>query len=465
MRKLLSVLMFLGVLEASDHAIVVGCCTEYQNPDNGIPLLRGVKNDATHILDTLLDRGVKRSNIDYLVEKDATYKNITQSIKSMESKDLKKGDTLYLFYSGHGTSLEDRSSFGKKLRTNRELLERLDGSTGFIPYDFDMESIKNTLIITSRDFRPSFETLDKRGVKIVWIVDACFSGNAYRSIGDDESKKVNLSSKSKSFADELSQSMGKKKNLYKNLLFYGATTTNIKTIETDYKGERRGEFSVEVEKCLNAPYRDRYISNEEFKECLKKNYPPYVFASSIYPIDKSLDNEVLIKASDKASSSNTTYQNFREKLFALENSQKALDLNIYSTYNEDIATDIFCQGEELAIKTETKGYIIALTQDRESKVIMLEPNSNSTNDRISKDVVSTKVQEPFGRDRVKVFSTQNKALYTQILAYKNRLGGVLFDEDIENIYNILKNSNDFQTASLEVKTIETDVHQCRKGDR
>ncbi len=464
MRKLLSVLMLVGVAYASDHALIIGCCSEYKDKDAGLALLKGTENDASEILGILLDRGVKRSNIDYLVEKDATYNNITKSIQSMPSKVLNKGDTLYLFYSGHGTSLGDRSSFGKKLKENRELSKRLDESTGFIPYDFDMEHIKDTLIITSRDFRSSFEILDKRGVKIVWIVDACFSGNAYRSMGKETSKKVDLTPKAKDFASRLSNRMGKKKKLYNNLLFYGATTTNIKTTETNYKGERRGEFSVEVEKCLNAPYQGDSIKNGTFKECLKKNYPPYVFSSSIYPIDKSLDNRSIIRASSNASASSAKHQSFTEKLFALENSQKVLDLNIYSTYNEDIATDIFCKGEELAIETKQRGYTIALTLDREGKVIMLEPNPTSKSNRTSRNVVRTEVQAPFGRDRVKVFSTQNRVLYSKILEYKDRNGGVLFSGDIESIYNILKNSNDFQTASLEVKTIKTDVRQCRKGD-
>ena len=465
MKKLFFFFILLNFLKASDYAIIIGCCGEYKNIDDGIPLLKGVKNDANEMLNILLDRGVKRSNIDYLIEEDATYLNIRNSIKSMTSKPLKKGDTFYLFYSGHGTSLEDRSSFGKKLRTDEELLRRLEESTGFIPYDFDMNDIKNTLLITSRDFRPYFEILDKKGVSIIWIADACFSGNAYRSIGNDDSKKIDLTSKAKSLISDLRNSMALKSTLYKNLIFYGATTTNIKTTERNYKGKRRGEFSVEIEKCLNSKYNTNVIRNKDLKNCLKKNYPPYIYSSSIYPIDIELDNQKVMKSSDNPSVSSFTASGFVEKLFTLENSKKALDLNIYSILDESIVNDVFCKGEELAINTKQKAYIMAFTVDINGRIIMLVPNSWTQINRLSNSVVRTVVQAPFGKDRVKIFSTQNIELYKKIAKYKDRKEGILFSGDIENIYNTLKQSKDFETALLEVKTIKTPVNECRKGDK
>ena len=191
MKKVIVTLALLGTMGiAEDHALIVGCCSEYKN--GSIPELAGTKNDARHIRNILQDRGIKTQNIDYLVEKDATSRNITKKLKAKESSNLKKGDTLYVYYSGHGTSTGDRSDFSTKLTSDADILKRLNNSAGLITYDFDIDHPENTLIITSRDFKPTFKKLDDKGVKIVWIADACYAGNAYRCGNCTKSKFVTI---------------------------------------------------------------------------------------------------------------------------------------------------------------------------------------------------------------------------------------------------------------------------------
>ena len=459
MKKILMGLALVGSsLLAQNHALVIGCCSNYANA--GIPLLKGTTNDASHIRTILLERAVTPANLDYLVEKDANYKNITSKVKALESSDLEKGDTLYLYYSGHGTSADDRSDFGKKLSGNADLLQRLNNSTGLIPYDFNISKPNETLIITSRDLRPTFEKLDAKGINIVWIADACYAGNAFRSGATDSAKRLNIHSK------ELAPSTYTTAPNYKHLLFYGATLTDIMTVETHYKGEYRGAFSVEVVNCLEKNYGKKEISNQDFKNCLENNYAPFAFSSSIYPIGNERASQVVIKVSAKPMQTSTATQNYKEKLFALQNNTASVKLNIYSEDAKDKAIDTFCMRERLNIDLEKRANNVAVfTLDVNNKLIMLYPNSHTKRSHALSKIIQTDVQPPAGIDRVKIFTIQDQSVYDSIYQYKNRQDGVLSEAEAETIYNVLNKSKKFHTALVKVTTINTDIKQCLKGDR
>ena len=459
----LALLSTLGL--AQDHALIIGCCSEYENPNSGIPTLRGTANDAKSMLDTLLKRGLKRANIDYLTERKATHKNIVSKLQAMTSSDLKAGDKLYLYYSGHGTSVGDRSDFGKKITSNKEILKRLNNSAGFIPYDFDLKNIEKTMIITSRDFKPTFKKLDGKGVQIVWIADACYAGNGYRSGANSHIKGTNLNSKAKERVKKESQKYSSRGIRYNHLIFFGATVTNMVTQEVDYLGKTRGAFSVEVEKCINKRYGTKNITNKNLKECLKKHFAPFAFSSAIYPIDKRLDKQIIIKAPRKSHNQSKPQKSFRDKLFALQSNKPALEMNIYSTYKPSLAINKFCNGEELAIDLKSKKpYVMAFTKDRNGRVIMLKPDGDSKFNQKDIQIVKTVVQPPFGKDQVKVFTTNDANLYKKIYTYRSKKEGILSGGDIESIYKALAKSRNFQTAKVELESLSTNFKTCRRGD-
>lgn len=472
MKKFMLVLMFLSMqLFAEDHALVVGCCGEYKDKDS-ITLLKGTQNDAKKIYDILLERGVPKKNIDYLVESDATYHNITSKLKAKKKSNLDKGDTLYVFYSGHGTSVGDDSAFGRKLSSNQEILKRLNNSAGLIPYDFDLSDPKHTLVITSRDFKPTFQYLDAKGVNIVWIADACYVGNGHRDMAPQNPKKRQQlhnmdDAKKASLKKENSYYAQKANDPYKNLIFYGATLTANMTGEVKYKNQNRGAFSVEVEKCLNKKYQGANITNKDLKGCLERNFVPFVISSAIYPMDERLDDNVIMKAPKSVSVKPEKLLNFREKLFALQSQQVPLKINVSSTHAPELSLDTFCYGELLEINVKNKldkEYVMAFTMDKEKRVIMLTPNKNTSIFSETDNVVEANVTEPFGKDKVKVFSTTNESLYHAISQFKDRQYGVLKDGDVQKVYEAFKKSGDFKSAYLEVKTVSTDVRTCRNGD-
>jgi hypothetical protein len=473
MKKLILGLSLLtSITLAEDHALIVGCCGQYK-AQAGISLLKGTTNDAKHIYDILLDRGVQDKNIDYLVESDATYHNITSKLKAKNQNNLlNKGDTLYVYYSGHGTSVGDRSVFGKKLSSDKDLLNRLNNSAGLIPYDFDLNDPKHTLIITSRDFKPTFQALDAKGVNIVWIADACYAGNAHRSTNSLNPKKLfqdyQLTEKAqKSLKKENAYHANKNNNLYENLIFFGATLTTNMTEEVNVNDEYRGAFSVQVENCLKKRYNNSNITNKNLKECLEKNFVPFMFSSAIYPIDTRLDKRVIIKAPKKSEVKIEHLLNYRDKLFALQSKQSPLKMNISSTKSPSLALDTFCFGEALEINISNKSndeLVMAFTMDSENRVIILTPNADTNRFSKTNKVVEANVTEPFGKDKVKVFTTTDKTLYQKISKFKNNVDGLLKDKHVQEIYNAFKKSGDFKAAYTEVTTVKTDVSICRNGD-
>jgi len=449
-----------GVVWADNHALVIGCCEKYPYLTN-IRQLYGTKNDAEHIYNLLVNKhhAVSEKNALLITGKDATYRNITTKLKSMErKKDLKAGDTLYMFYSGHGTSLFDKGYFGKKFKTDKMVREWISNSTGLIPYDLNPKNLSQTMIITKRDFKPVFQRLDERGIRIVWITDACFAGHAYRGANDGSPQKFVTFDSSKIVYNKKSKDPN-----YKHLLFYGASLATLPTSEHPYQGESRGDFSVEVEKCLNKSYKSSYIRHRDFKKCLQSNFANTQIQHNYYPKNRSLDNQIVIKASTKPKRTQQP-QSYRDRLFALQNNQPLLEMNVSSLRSTNQVIKTFCRGERLSVNLSGKRgrYIIALSQDKNGKVIMLQPDKK--NKMRGNELFQTDVKKPFGRDRLKVFATDDKSIYNRALQFWDKPQGVLSSTDMEKLYKALKSSGNFKTASMTIETIKTDIETCKQGD-
>ena len=470
MRRLTKIAMGLSLLSsallAENHALIIGCCDNYAYLKKTTPLY-GTQNDARHIFDTLVNqrRAVKKSNTKYLVGENATFYNITHGLKemAMEKSNLKRGDTLYVYYSGHGTSLSDHGYFGKKLKTDKAVMHWIENSAGFVPYDFNPNNILNSLIITKRDFKPTFEKLDARGVHIVWIADACYAGNAYRGGANEKPKFVKLDPKLVAQAQAHTYQYNKASN-YKHLLFYGASLTTLPTQEKPYRGETRGEFSIEVEKCLNKSYNSSVIKHKDFKRCLKERYSNYAYNPAFVPLGAKQGEQIIVKASHNRQV-NASASSYKEKLFSLQNDQPLLNMTIKSLSSDNSVIKTFCNHEMLSVKLDNNRgkYIIALSKDKNGRVIMIQPKKNAP--LSGNRLFQTEVQKPFGTDLLKVFTTNDKTIFNTIKKYSNRKNGILSSTDIEMIYKALSKTNNFRTAQAKVQTISTDVNICKQGDR
>ena len=475
MKKLTKTITLLallsGVVQAENHALIIGCCEKYPYI-NATPLY-GTQNDARHIFEILVQerKVVKQHNTDYLLGANATFSNIKNSLKRVEDdKSLKRGDTLYMFYSGHGTSLSDKEFFNNNIPDHEKVVEWIKNSAGFIPYDYNPKDVLNTLLISKRDFVPTFTKLDKRGVNIVWITDSCYAGNGYRSIGDENpAKGFNLDSDLRAKINKITQQRYKKAPKYKHLLFYGASIATLPTQEKHYNYESRGEFSIEVEKCLNEDYGSDVITHHAFKECLKGGYSSYNYQPSFSPNGGEQANQVIMPSSKKQIVVKS--KSYKELLFSLKSSRPLLKISIkqkWSSSNKPIKT--FCLNEQLkaTIGEHNDNYIIAFTKDENNQVIMIQPDVK--NKQLGNTLFEMNVTDTFGNkistvDKLKVFTTSNQETYRKIYTYANRKDGILFSGDIEEIYKILAKNRDFRTINVDVKSIKKDVKECNEGER
>ena len=125
--------------------------------------LRGCVNDVQNMSQALTTWfGFKKPDITMLVDQAATKKEMEAGITKL-IRDARKGDTIVLHYSGHGSNVPDDD--GDEADERDEIL---------CPTDLDW---KDTL----RDdwLRKRFDTL-KAGVNLTVIMDCCHSGTNTR---------------------------------------------------------------------------------------------------------------------------------------------------------------------------------------------------------------------------------------------------------------------------------------------
>ena len=144
----------------SKKALCIGI-NDYPGTEND---LSGCVNDA---IDWAAELGKRGFEVAKMLDKKATYAAMTKAIDGL-IKGAKKGDTLIITYSGHGTWVPDSSG------------DEPDGrDEGLCPYD-----IGKAGPLLDDDIRVLF---DKRsaGVRIVLISDSCHSGSVTRGREDD----------------------------------------------------------------------------------------------------------------------------------------------------------------------------------------------------------------------------------------------------------------------------------------
>ncbi len=168
--SLISYIIFASSCFAENHALIIGIGHYPFQP------LEGPKNDANAIEEVLNTKwGFDSENITTLIDQQATRENILASLDSIYDK-TNQGDNVFIYYSGHGTSVHDTSIQAPLPNTSGAL----------IPYDVHGLKTKAELmkkLIKGRDdLKPRFTKLDQGGRHLFVTIDACYSGNTIRAV-------------------------------------------------------------------------------------------------------------------------------------------------------------------------------------------------------------------------------------------------------------------------------------------
>lgn len=142
------------------YAIIIGI-SKYKE----VPSLKFAHRDAQAFEKLLLSKaggGVPREHIELFLDESATRNNVADAI-SMTARKAKPGDRVYFFFAGHG-DMEDLTQIENGLL----LLHNSPNGNYFGMKDDVLELL---------DLKRYLSPLAQRGIEMIFIVDACHSGN------------------------------------------------------------------------------------------------------------------------------------------------------------------------------------------------------------------------------------------------------------------------------------------------
>ena len=133
--------------------------------------LRGSVNDVLLMERALVEAaGFPAHLIEKLLDGQATRSAIIGALASLEEKTGPR-DVVVVYFSGHGTKVRVRFTGG--------LVQRREG---LVPYDRLGRRDANHVIV-DLEIRDILQALGRRGREVVLILDTCFAGGNYRSVG------------------------------------------------------------------------------------------------------------------------------------------------------------------------------------------------------------------------------------------------------------------------------------------
>jgi len=164
-----------GVASAKNVALLIGV-GQLKDPELKDHELGGPPIDVESVRQTLTGQwGFAPGDVHILLNQQATHDGILKEISGMEQRSA-PGDTLLIYFSGHGTSAnQEDNSFALPYDTG-----------AWIPYDLDSDSLETaqrSLVIGHRDLLPRLKHLDEAGRFVVVVSDSCFSGQVVRAFG------------------------------------------------------------------------------------------------------------------------------------------------------------------------------------------------------------------------------------------------------------------------------------------
>src|SRR5580693_1939123 len=172
---LLGCLILSGVASGRNVALLVAV-GQFRDPALKSFELKGPEIDIDSVQQTLTSQwGFAAADVLALRDQEATQERILAEISALEKR-TSKGDTVLIYFSGHGTSANaENNSFDLPYATG-----------AWVPYDLDFSSLpaaKRTLVIGRRDLVPRLKRLDQGGRWVVVVSDSCYSGQVVRSLG------------------------------------------------------------------------------------------------------------------------------------------------------------------------------------------------------------------------------------------------------------------------------------------
>ncbi|HEX3846994.1 MAG TPA: DUF4384 domain-containing protein [Steroidobacteraceae bacterium] len=177
---LLSSIAFMNAAAARNVALLVAV-GQFSDPAMKTHQLLGPPLDLDSMQHALTEHwAFKAADVVTLKDESATHARILSEIAGLEQRSS-PGDTLLIYFSGHGTSANDNG--------NNFALPYDTGA--WVPYDLDYsstEGAQRTLIVGHRDLLPRLQRLDQSGRWVVVISDSCYSGQVVRSFGETHSR-------------------------------------------------------------------------------------------------------------------------------------------------------------------------------------------------------------------------------------------------------------------------------------
>lgn len=141
------------------YGLLIGATKTFDFTRFGSASVAKADKDADLINDILISSGFHAQDIKLLKGMDANVKNVINSLTDF-SKKVKKGDMFVVYFSGHGDTILD---------TNHDEL----------PYTFDQRIILADGAVVDDALFDIFNKF-KDSVRIVFLADACFSGEMYQ---------------------------------------------------------------------------------------------------------------------------------------------------------------------------------------------------------------------------------------------------------------------------------------------
>lgn len=218
--------------------------------------LRGCVNDAKN-WHSILKNKYKFSNIQLLLDRTATHAKVLQALRKMINK-AKKGDSLVFTYSGHGTSVVDRS--GDEADGRDEALCLYDK----LLIDDEVRSLMNSI---------------PKGVKFTVISDSCHSGTVTRlQMSNDQLEEEYLKARYMPPKDDaeamLISNLPVKKRVFSEKNMSEILVTGCKNTEYSYDayigGKPQGAMSYYASEIIKANPKINY---DNFYKKLRKRLP------------------------------------------------------------------------------------------------------------------------------------------------------------------------------------------------
>ncbi len=170
-------LCFCAATTSAKNAALLIAVGQFKDPQLKTNELLGPPHDIEAVSQTLTGQwNFAPADVRTLRDADATHERILSEIAAMEQRTA-PGDTLLIYFSGHGTSANAAEG-------NTYDLPYATGA--WVPYDVDLDtvaSVQRSLIIGRRDLVKRLKRLDDSGRFVVVVSDSCYSGQVVRSFG------------------------------------------------------------------------------------------------------------------------------------------------------------------------------------------------------------------------------------------------------------------------------------------